>query len=175
MDAATAERINNLAKNLKDLHLASSMDDAFQKARDIILGGDSSGKPLNALVQEEGLMEQAHAVAQEEKKENEQVTQVIDALQEIKSAVAEDEGNSVDLTKETVQMGEQLKKEQQELARIRLEIEQAKAALEQAKKIADAAPTIPSAQTNVQKQRSQLTEEEKKKSDLSSIFNFGNR
>ena len=173
MDAATAERINNLAKNLKDLHLASSMEDAFQKAREIIL--DSSAPPVNAIVQEERLMEQAQTVSQEEQKENVQVNQVIEALEEIKQAETEDEANSVDLTKETVQVSEQLKKEQQELMRIREEIEQAKAALAEAKKVADTVPVIPSTQNNIQKQRAQLTEEEKKKSDLSSIFNFGNR
>ena len=55
MDAATVERINNLAKNLKELHLASSMDDALQKARDIVLDASPEGKPLKTLYQEEGL------------------------------------------------------------------------------------------------------------------------
>jgi len=38
LDAQTAERINALAKSLKDLHLVATMEEAYQRAREIILG-----------------------------------------------------------------------------------------------------------------------------------------
>jgi len=38
MDAKTAERINQLAHSLRELHLAASMEEAIKRAREIILG-----------------------------------------------------------------------------------------------------------------------------------------
>ncbi len=38
LDAQTAERISALAKSLKDLHLAATMEEAYNRAREILLG-----------------------------------------------------------------------------------------------------------------------------------------
>lgn len=44
MDAETAKKVNDLAKNLKDLHMAASMEEAVERAKDIILGSQSDDK-----------------------------------------------------------------------------------------------------------------------------------
>ncbi|MEK6849263.1 MAG: hypothetical protein AABY01_01690 [Nanoarchaeota archaeon] len=193
MDAATAERINNLAKNLHELHLASSMDDAFQKAREIILGSDSSGKSLNAMHEEEVLLKEAQSIVKEEAEEIAQVHHAVEAIEEFKDAVDHDQDNSLELTKESTHVSEQLKKDQEELARIRQEIEVAKLALTEAKRVSDQAvrhipnPIMSQAveqqeqmpvqqeQAPAPKPRPTLTEEEKKKSNLANMFNFGRR
>jgi len=38
LDAQTAERISSLAKSLKDLHLAATMEEAYARAKEIIIG-----------------------------------------------------------------------------------------------------------------------------------------
>ena len=38
LDAQTAERISALAKSLKDLHLAATSEEAYARAREILLG-----------------------------------------------------------------------------------------------------------------------------------------
>jgi len=38
LDAQTAERINTLAKSLKDLHLVATTEEAYNRAREILLG-----------------------------------------------------------------------------------------------------------------------------------------
>jgi len=38
LDAQTAERISALAKSLKDLHLAATTEEAYNRAREILLG-----------------------------------------------------------------------------------------------------------------------------------------
>ncbi len=176
MDAATAERINNLAKNLKDLHLASSMDEAFEKARQIILEADGGGKTIKSMYEEEGLLKETQSVAKTEEQEIQEVSKVVDALHEFKEAQTQDEESSLELTQETAKVATQLEKEQGELARIKAEIEQAKRTLDEAKKVSDGLQRqIPSMQDIVKNERKTLSEEEKKKSDLSKIFNFGRR
>ncbi len=57
MDAETAEKISHLAKNLKDLHLASSAEEAYERAKEIILGTATQGqeKSVKELMQEAGV------------------------------------------------------------------------------------------------------------------------
>ncbi len=60
MDAETAEKISQLAKNLKDLHLASSSEEAYERAREIILGTATQGqeKSIREMMQEAGVTQE---------------------------------------------------------------------------------------------------------------------
>lgn len=175
MDAATAERINNLAKNLKDLHLAASMEEAFSKAREIILGNQGSGKPIREMMDEDvtqAAVKQAEEIAH--------AKEISKNIEEVKEAQVKDELNNAEMAKEAEKAGEQLQKHQKELEKIRHEIEAAKKALDEAKNVQQKferqTPEMePREQQPVEKPRAQLSEEDKKKSDLSRIFNFGKR
>ncbi|HSU72749.1 MAG TPA: hypothetical protein VLJ21_02780 [Candidatus Binatia bacterium] len=173
MDAATAERINNLAKNLKDLHLAASMEEAFSKAREIILGNQGSGKPIRELVDSEQrivetAMQESEIVSEAKTLERDVST--------VKESNTKDELNNAELAQEASKASEQLQKHQKELEKIRSEIEAAKRALDEAKQVKDRFERqTPDMTPPAQKPRSQLSEEDKKKSDLSRIFNFGKR
>jgi hypothetical protein len=188
MDAATAERINNLAKNLKDLHLASSMEDAMSKAREIILGTQGSGKTVKEMmVEEEGVLRETRDVEAIERQSVKQAEQIQESVSEVKEAQTKVEFNNAELAAEATRVGEQLKKHQIELAKIREEIESAKRALDEAKRTKEhferqtpamqpreSTPQMQPQERRVEERRG-LSEEEKKKSDLSRIFNFGKR
>lgn len=45
MDAQTAEKINELAKRMKELHIEANMEDAYKKAEEIILGAQTREVP----------------------------------------------------------------------------------------------------------------------------------
>ena len=54
MDAAMAERVNKLARSLKDLHLATTFDEAYKRAEEILAGSASQNndeKTLNELME----------------------------------------------------------------------------------------------------------------------------
>lgn len=78
-------RISQLAKNLKDLHLAASSEEAFARAKEIILGTSSHGneKSIKEMMQEAGVtqhdLEKAKALLKEEEK----------ALKELKDELTE--------------------------------------------------------------------------------------
>lgn len=53
MDVVMAERVNKLARSLKDLHLASTFEEAYKRAEEILSGNaqqDSGEKTLNELM-----------------------------------------------------------------------------------------------------------------------------
>ena len=52
MDPETARKVNQLAKNLKDLHMATTMEEAIQRAKDIIIGTPDETKSINELMTE---------------------------------------------------------------------------------------------------------------------------
>jgi hypothetical protein len=85
MDANTVERINQLAKNLKDLHLAASSEEAYERAKEIILGTDTQGqeKSVKELMAEQGVTAKDLEKAKELLKEEEK------ALQELKEELTE--------------------------------------------------------------------------------------
>jgi hypothetical protein len=60
IDPEAAGRISSLAKNLKDLHLASSAEEAYARAKEIILGTAVQGqeKSVKELMQEAGVTQQ---------------------------------------------------------------------------------------------------------------------
>ena len=67
MDADTAAKISKLAKNLKDLHLAASTEEAYERAKDIITGNATQGaeKSVNELMAESGVTKEELAKAKE--------------------------------------------------------------------------------------------------------------
>jgi hypothetical protein len=186
MDAATAERINNLAKNLKELHLATSIEDAFQKAREIILGNAGTGKPIKELMDDERAIQQSEQVQIAANQDIHDAGKLSRQLDDVKELQTKDELNNAELAQQVTKVSEQLKREQEQLAKIRNEIEAAKQALAAAKQTEQRFErqtpsmdiTHPVPQQNLpppQKPRSTLTDEDKKKADLSRIFNFGKR
>jgi antitoxin component HigA of HigAB toxin-antitoxin module len=85
VDANTVERINQLAKNLKDLHLAASSEEAYERAKQIILGNAApeSEKSIKELMAEQGVTAKDLEKAKELLKEEEK------ALQELKEELTE--------------------------------------------------------------------------------------
>ncbi len=85
MEDDNSARISQLAKNLKDLHLAASSEEAYARAKEIILGTSTQGseKSIKDMMQEAGVtqndLEKAKALLKEEEK----------ALQELKDELTE--------------------------------------------------------------------------------------
>ncbi len=52
MDEKTKERVHAIAKSLKELHLAASMDEALKRAREIVASAQENGKPIRTLMNE---------------------------------------------------------------------------------------------------------------------------
>lgn len=54
MDAKTAEKVSKLAKQLKDLHMAGSIEEATARAKEIIEKAESGkGRPINEMMKTE--------------------------------------------------------------------------------------------------------------------------
>lgn len=63
MDELTSERITQLAKSLKDHHLAGSMEDAYKRAKEIVLTtGSGQEKSIKELMQDSNMDQQVHGV-----------------------------------------------------------------------------------------------------------------
>ena len=52
MDEKSKERVHAIAKSLKELHLAASMDEALKRAREIVASAQENGKPIRELMNE---------------------------------------------------------------------------------------------------------------------------
>lgn len=52
MDPETARKVNELAKNLKNLHMAATMEEAIERAKDIIIGTPDETKSIKDLMKE---------------------------------------------------------------------------------------------------------------------------
>ncbi len=52
VDAIKAEQISQLAKSMKDLHLVATMEEAFQRAKEIILGSSKEAKSAKEALNE---------------------------------------------------------------------------------------------------------------------------
>jgi len=50
MDEKTRERVHAIAKSLKELHLATNMEEALKRAKEIVESANSGGDPINKLV-----------------------------------------------------------------------------------------------------------------------------
>ncbi len=55
MDQQQAERVNKLAASLKELHLAGSTEEAYARAKEIILGTSGDEKTIGQLFKESGI------------------------------------------------------------------------------------------------------------------------
>lgn len=188
MDASTADRINQLAKNLREMKIATSMEDALLKAREIVTGIEG-GKPLNQ-ANEADLITPVEKAAVEEAKDEPQVEQFKEQVSEVKQEQTRDELNNSELQEQQSEVSLKLKHERAQLEKIKKEVEAAKEALEAAKQKHDEfAPSIMPAQDippspdvheappapEPEKERPALSEKEKKMSNLSDVFNYGKR
>ena len=46
MDPETANKVNKLAQNLKELHMAATMEEATERAKEIILGSQEDDQNI---------------------------------------------------------------------------------------------------------------------------------
>jgi len=59
MDQRQAERVNQLAASLKELHIVSSTEEAYARAKEIILGtGSDDGKSIKQMFKEQGFSDE---------------------------------------------------------------------------------------------------------------------
>jgi len=99
MDPKKVEKINALARSMKELHLASSMEEAMERAKEILLGSDEQeDKSIKSLFKEMKT-EDKHA-----KKESEELHKLKEELKKEQDAIAdiEKDGNK----KITIKPGE---------------------------------------------------------------------
>ncbi|MEK6857099.1 MAG: hypothetical protein AABX39_00760 [Nanoarchaeota archaeon] len=66
MDTATAEKINKLAKSMKDLHLSATMEEAYERAKEIILGSVQLEKSAKEVSKDAGLIQESGEEKSEE-------------------------------------------------------------------------------------------------------------
>ena len=59
MDKKAKERVEQIAKSLKELHLAASMDEALKRAKEIVESAKGMGKPIDKLMREAESIEKA--------------------------------------------------------------------------------------------------------------------
>lgn len=69
MDAVTADRINQLAKSMKELHLSATIEDAYERAKEIILGSLQLEKSAKEVAKTADFQEEAEEVVEIEVKE----------------------------------------------------------------------------------------------------------
>lgn len=111
MDAETSEKISQLAKNLKDLHLASSTEEAYERAREIILGTATQGqeKSIREMMQEAGVTQQDLQKAKELlRKEEVELNLLKRELEGLKQKQAGDAEHHEEHVKEAKELDEEL-------------------------------------------------------------------
>jgi hypothetical protein len=59
MDKKSKERVNQIAKSLKELHLSATMEDALMRAKEIVESAKGMGKPIDKLMREAKSIEKA--------------------------------------------------------------------------------------------------------------------
>ncbi|MEM4240207.1 MAG: hypothetical protein QXM31_01595 [Candidatus Woesearchaeota archaeon] len=137
VDANTAEKISKLAKNLKDLHLASSAEEAYARAKEIILGTRSEGqeKSIKEMMQEAGVtqhdLDEAKALLRQEEEELNKLKKEITDLkakqieesmhhsehiletEKLDKELAEEE-HDIGVVEENIEIAEEVQEEKQE-------------------------------------------------------------
>jgi sugar phosphate isomerase/epimerase len=111
MDANTAERVSQLAKNLKDLHLATTAEEAYERAKEIITGTAAQGtdKSIKELMTDAGMTRQDLQKAKELLKEEEKALRELKKeLEELKAKQAEEAGHHDAHQKETAELDQDL-------------------------------------------------------------------
>jgi len=129
MDAETAKKVNKLAQNLKELHMAASMEEATERAKEIIIGSRSDDKKsIKELMDEldeekqdlkkdkklldkaeKELLEMQGLEQKDENLNEEQIEKIQHVQQEIKDAQKD-----LELVKENIEMAEKVQKEEEE-------------------------------------------------------------
>jgi hypothetical protein len=79
MDPETAKKVNELAQNLKTLHMATTMEEAIEKAKEIILGTIDDSKSIKEL------MSEVEEEKSDLKKDTEALKDIQDDLKDIKN------------------------------------------------------------------------------------------
>lgn len=127
MDPETAKKVNELAKNLKELHMAASMEEATERAKEIIIGdrednSKSISELMNELEGEKKALKKDKEVLDKAQKElkdvqaletkddvlqEEQIERIQHVEQEIKDAEKD-----IKLIKENIEMAEKVQEEE---------------------------------------------------------------
>jgi len=112
MDAESASRISQLAKNLKDLHLAATHEEAYERAKEMILGAPVSAgqeKSVKELMKEAGVtmkdLEHAKDLLKQEEAELEKLKK---ELTELKAKQLEETMHHAEHASETEKLDEEL-------------------------------------------------------------------
>ncbi len=118
MDANAAERISQLAKSLKDLHLAASAEEAYERARQIIEGTAASGtdKSIKELMGETGVTQQELDKAKALLKEEEQaLRELTKELTELKAKQLEETMHHGEHVQDTEKLDKELVEDEYEI------------------------------------------------------------
>lgn len=126
IDAKTAEKISNLARNLKELHLASSAEEAYARAKEIILGTRAEGeeKSIKELMQEAGItqhdLDEAKALL---KQEEEELSKLKKEITELKARQLEESMHHAEHSAETERLDKELVEEEYDVGVLEENIE----------------------------------------------------
>lgn len=66
MDKKAKERVEQIAKSLKELHLAASMEEALKRAKEIVESAKGMGQPIDKLMREAKSIEKSSERARKE-------------------------------------------------------------------------------------------------------------
>jgi len=118
MDADTAGRISQLAKNLKDLHLAASAEEAYERAKEIIIGTATQGqdKSLKEMMTEAGVTQKDLEKAKELLKQEEKALEELKKeLTDLKAKQLEEGMHHAEHSAEAEKLDEELVNEEHDL------------------------------------------------------------
>jgi hypothetical protein len=126
IDPEAAGRISQLAKNLKDLHLASSAEEAYARAKEIILGTATQGqeKSIKELMTEAGVTQQDLQKAKELlKQEEEELSKLKKELTDLKAKQIEETMRHGEHVSETEKLDEELIEEEHDIGVVEENVE----------------------------------------------------
>jgi chromosome segregation ATPase len=136
MDPETASRVSQLAKNLKDLHLATSAEEAYARAKEIIMGTATQGqeKSIKELMQEAGVTQQDLQKAKELlAQEEDELNKLKKELTELKAKQLEETMHHGEHVNETEKLDEELIDEEHDIGVVEENIEAAEEVQEEKK------------------------------------------
>ncbi len=136
MDESNAERISQLAKNLKELHLAASQEEAYARAKEIILGTTTPGtdKSVKELMQEAGVTAKDLQRAKDLLNEEEQALRELKKeLTELKAKQLEESMHHAEHTAETAQLDQEIAQDEHDVGLVEENVDAAKQVQERKK------------------------------------------
>jgi len=136
IDPESAGRISQLAKNLKDLHLATSAEEAYARAKEIILGTATQGqeKSIKELMTEAGVTQQDLQKAKELlKQEEEELSKLKKELTDLKAKQIEETMHHGEHVSETEKLDEELIEEEHDIGVVEENVEVAEEVQEEPK------------------------------------------